>query len=248
MLINNSIKKAFPGESKNFGELEDHYKEVQKRLYARSVSHARDKRPLGANSINYLLSALVRSKNLLEGFALALENENALTGFLVVRAHYETTGAVAFFLRHLTRFNETKDKEQLSEAIRRMTLGMRVLPNKNDSRYGRVPKIDNVMNYIDEVDTVIKKISTVRKSLFRTNYDFLSEFCHPNAFGLMVGSRTIHSRVVEYELRPRLLEKDLRVLLWHLLRSSFFFPRLYDTAWRIVEDNFELPELQKYSQ
>lgn len=246
MLINHDIRSILPSQSSDFDELEKHYNHLKQRFYSRTISRSQQQKPLGANCVNYLLSILVRGVSLLEGLGTALNNHNVLPSFLIVRAHYEATGALAFFVRELKKYTECKCTEsKLSTTVRKMTLGMKKLPDKTNPRHSRVPLIDNVLDYIDEADKFMKKNFTLnKKSPLRTNYDFLSEFCHPNAFGLMV-DRTIKGRVIEYERSPQLSQKHLSTLLLHILPSSLLFLVLFDHAWKIVTDNFELPELEK---
>jgi hypothetical protein len=246
MVINKVIRDILPGKAGDFDELERHYGELQKRFYSRTDSRSHHGKPIGANCVNYLLSTLVRGLSLLEGLATALNNHNVLPAYLIVRAHYEATGALAFFVREIRKFtcNEST-KDQLFDTVRKMTLGMKKLPDKSDPRHSRVPLIDNVLNYIDEVDKFIRRNSTLQKKApFRNGYDFLSEFCHPNAYGLMVGRR-IGGRIIEYEECPHFTEKHLRILLSHILISSPLFLVLFDRAWKAVTENFELPEMEK---
>jgi hypothetical protein len=242
MLIEDRIRKSFPQFSARFGELEEDYAHCEERFVFRTISKAGESGRIGANAVKYLLSIFLRAKSLLEGFALCLNNESVLSSYLIVRSHYETTGASAYFLRELSRFADGKySKGQLSDSIRRMILGSRRFPLKTGPNHSRYPEIPNVLNYIDEVDNVLTNIlSKPPRTPFRDNYDFLSEFCHPNAYGLFLGSRILRGRVVEHERHSKLTEKHLGILL-----SSALFPVLYDRSWDLARSNFELPELER---
>ena len=246
MLINPEIRKILPTRSSDFDELERHFIALQERFYSRTVTRPNQRASLGDISIIYLLSTLVRCISLLEGLGVTLNSHSVLPSFLIVRAQYEATGAIAFFLRELKKFKSGSCTEiDLSKTIRKMTLGMKNLPDKDHPRRARVPLIDNVMNYIDEADRFIKQNLTVKKKFpLRTNYDFLSEFCHPNAYGLMIG-RKINKGVIEYERAPELSEKHLTTLLTHILPSSLIFLVLFDQAWKVITEAFDVPELHK---
>jgi hypothetical protein len=196
--------------------------------------------------VNFLLSSLVRSNSILQGLSTTLNNHNVLPAYLIVRAHYEVTGGLAFFLKQLQQFKkQVHSEEEFKNILRRMTLGMRKLPDKKDPRRSRVPVIDNVLDYIDEADRFMKRtFPKVKKHALRDNYDFLSEFCHPNAFGLMLG-RTIAQRTIEYERAPRFSPKHLQTVLSHILPSSSLFLILFDQCWKIVAESFNLPDLHK---
>ncbi len=246
MQINADIRAILPAHSFEFDELEKHCVELQSRFYSRTISHSQHRRPLGANCVNFLLSALVRTISLLEALAVSLNNKNVLASFLIVRAHYEITGAFAFFLKGLHQFNNgVIDETEFSDYLRTMSLGMKKLPDKSHPRYSRVPLIKNVLDYVDEADNFMKiSLPKIKKGVLRANYDFLSEFCHPNAFGLALG-RTVKGRAIEYERSPRLSTKYLTILLSQIRPSTSLFLLLFDESWKLVTESFEIPELQR---
>jgi hypothetical protein len=243
-LIDSTIRTSFPKNVRDFNDLEDQYAKHEERFISRTVSDTLEYRPIGANSVKYLLSILLRAKSLLEGFSLCLTNQNIISCYLIVRYHYESTGAVAFLRRELRKFADgTYTKEALADSIRTMTLGSMRYPSKSHPRF---PKIRNVLDYIDEADKALKgRLSKPAKSPFRNNYDFLSEFCHPNAYSLLIGSNISKGRVVQYERIPKLTQNHLGILMHHLLLSSGLLPVLYDEAMNIVKSNFQLPQMEK---
>jgi hypothetical protein len=156
----------------------------------------------------------------------------------LVRAHFETTGAVAYFLRELTKFkNNEYDNQQLYHSVRAMTLGMREI-SKAFPAPERVPRIPSVLTYIDEVDKFIKRNSSTKMPLFRTDYEFLSEFCHPNAFAFILSGRGDSLRKGRSGPSNTLTPKDLHTLLVFQFHTSYHFIVLYDQVWELIKERF----------
>ena len=75
------------------------------RFYRRLESQElKPERLLGHNGTALLLKLLTRSIYLLRGFFLAVNDYNSSVCFLCVRAHWETTGTLAYLHKWLTKF------------------------------------------------------------------------------------------------------------------------------------------------
>jgi hypothetical protein len=244
MLINSDIRNILPHKASDFDELEKQYAQLKSRFYSRIKTPK--PRQVNINCTHFLLSALSRGISSLDGLEIALNNNNVLSAFLIVRAHYESTGALAFFLRELKKYtNGNYTNPEFISIVRKMTFGMKKLPEKDNPQRSKVPIINNVLNYIDEADEFSRKNFDLKQETpFRDNYDFLSEFCHPNAFGLMLGS-SLEEKFIKYEQSPSLNKKHLTALLSHILYSSLLFLIIFDETWRNISEKIGLPELQK---
>lgn len=199
------------------------------------------KRPdslLGQNGLHYLQMSLFRSRKLIEGYLNSLDRKNALTSALVVRAHFEITGATAYFLKKVNNFYANNISfEELESSLRRLTLGVKKKGPLNDA-----PDPINVMSMIDAADDLLKKLNTDNDPIFRDTYDDLSEFCHPNSFGLFMSSHVNKVGVVRYQGYEADIERRDFIHFFHsFMITANCFKMFYEEARKLIENKEEIP-------
>lgn len=94
------------------------------------------------------------------------------------------------------------------------------------------------MSLIDAVDDFHKN------KTFRKDYYFLCEFCHPNFFGITLGSRLNSVGIMRYNKLAVLSEEDFDFVRYQLLNCSFLF-EFYDMLFKLLNSNEELPIVLK---
>ncbi|ACL74898.1 hypothetical protein [Ruminiclostridium cellulolyticum] len=197
------------------------------------------KNMLGRNSMHYIQMALCRSKLLTDGVITALNAKNGLLAMLAARAHLEVTGALAFFLKKLNNYYRNAISYQiLNEALQRLILGTKSLELSENA-----PAPVNVMTLIDAADEYLSKTRNEETKEFRENYNYLSEYCHPDFFGITMQSRINNAGITTYSLFYNLNEQDLTFLSSLMSSVSTFF-LLFDSILELLMENEELPEYQ----
>ena len=194
----------------------------------------------GYNALKFIQLLLYRSKALIEGSIIALNNKRILTCLLAVRAHFETTGSIAFLLKRLKSYYEGNiDFSRIDDDLLRLSLGAAAIENPD------VPKPINVLNMIDTVDDLMNKFvfggKPPDKKMFRTLYEDLCDFCHPNFQGTTSGADIIHEeKVIVYHKTDHLDDKDL-IFFFHLSMSSRLFLHFYATTRNLLEEKETMP-------
>ena len=242
-MIDKGIKEKYP--SFDFNEVEKYMSCYQDRYYGRLVSkRAEPYRLLGHNGIKFLLNSLQRSRCIFTGFADCVNRTHCALAFLATRAHFETTGSVAYFLRYLRRFYDGKIKyQEIDDVLYKLSLGGRTFPEK--STHPNRPDAVNVLTQIDAADKLYAEMGGQIAKLFRDCYDFLSEFCHPNFFGSTIGADIVDRGTVVYYENPRFKHEDFGILINHMVMSCGFFFHVYDESFSLIKSNEEMPDLVK---
>lgn len=241
-MFNKEVEEVFirAGLEKEIDELKQCLSEYDNR-YIRLIKH-QEKQPerlLGQNGLHYIQLALYRSKILLEGSIISANNKNGLSAMLSTRAHYEVTGGLAYFYNKLKNFyNGVITFEQLDESLRRLLLGARL------EELTKAPDPINVMSLIDAADNFYKNKIPKKVLMFRESYDFLSEFCHPNCYGITMGCYINSVGIVRYNNSATLSDKDL-IFVHYLLMSCSSALGFYDMIYALLNNNEELPIIIK---
>lgn len=199
----------------------------------------RPERLLGQNGLIYIQSALYRSYFLSKGVVDSLNNNNILSGLINVRAHFEMTGALGFLLRKLIQFyNNEISSEKFNECLLRLSLGV-----KREVEMENVPAPINVMTMIDDADKLFKNMSKSKEKIFRNSYDYLSEYCHPNSFGLQLSREINKVGVVRFKQlnNPSFNVKMNLILLSSFMVTSTSFRMFYQGCRDRLEKNEDLP-------
>ena len=120
-----------------------------------------------------------------DGMRAAWNSGNLLTAITMARSLIET-GAV---VRHLTdaikKSVADKNTETLDRAVMNVGFGTRI----DDLYDGAVEKGKEdelkALNVLTTINKMDKAMFPKKEASFRKSYDFLSEFAHPNTFGIM---------------------------------------------------------------
>lgn len=198
---------------------------------------------LGRNTLRYIQLLLFRSKTLIEGSLHALNKDSALTSILSVRAHFETTGCMAFLFKKMSSYYDGNiDFENLNENLKRLSLGSTTIKSPN------VPKPIQVLSLIDATDWYIDKIVIKEKApeggKFRNFYDDLSEFCHPNYHGIASGSAILKEEsAVVYHNTNQISNLEFG-FFFHLDISINLFLFLYEEVFEMLKSKKILPNIE----
>jgi len=244
-IIDQKIKDEYLKFGKDFNILENLQKKYNKRFFTKiNCIKGKPKRLLGHNGIIFLQNSLTRSNNLYLGFINCINNTNRSLSFFAVRAQFEVTGSIAYFLKYLQKFYSKQiDYEEIDNILFKLSLGGRVFPDKN--LRPEFPQAINILTLIDSADSAFKEYDNKDSKPFRESYDFLSEFCHPNMLGLTVGSEIIERGVIKFCKMPSLNEGDYGVLLNLSIMSIEYFFHLYDKCFNLIKENEDIPYLER---
>ncbi|MDP8211770.1 MAG: hypothetical protein P9X22_00580 [Candidatus Zapsychrus exili] len=191
-------------------------------------------RLLGQRSINLLLHILQRSRYLSESLAMCFNHKHQSVAYLAVRAHFEVTGMLVYFYNKIKRFYE-KDitYEEMDVVLRRLTLGGRASAQKLLPSFS---KAISVMDFIDEADRLFNSMAKEKKDIYRDRYDYLSEFCHPNNFGLTLGCNIVGWNGRTFAKTQVLEKRDKKELIRDFNISSILFFSIYDKCFEIIKE------------
>ena len=237
------------GVKDSFLELNDLYERHDKRHVTKTslseqLSISRDPRELfGYNVAKTCLSLLCRSKALIESSAVCLENGLLLGSLIIIRSHYETTGNIAFLHNRLLSFyNNTIPFETLNNDLQALALG------HSDCELTTQIGCKNVMGQIDAVDCFLKKLYKTAvldgrwNSDFRLEYDYLSNFTHPNFHGHSFLFMKIDNSEESINYLPTNVIRDKDFPLYcHILNSVVLFLHIFDETMEMVKSNELMP-------
>jgi len=236
--ISKKLIKRFPNI--DFGKLESFSDEHQKRFY-HGLESGSEGIDLGRNGMIFLLCSLQRSKILYNGLVQCLNNPAVTLAYLALRAHMETTGSLAYYLKKLRQYYKGEFSfEKMDEILSKLVLGRREYPN-NYTKIKFQPF--NVLKLVDAVDNVFSKMAkSPGQKKFRETYEWLSEFCHPNCFGQTIGVESSLSKAI-FEEEPEFREHNVGQINSYMIVSCSLFFDFYDKCFSIIEKNEEMPEL-----
>jgi len=224
--------------STNLKRLTEFNREYKKRYFYMIVNNRKQgERLLGQNSIRFLLLSLQRSRFMSESLLDCLRRRKVSAAYLIVRAHFEVTGLVTYFYKHLVRFyNNEITYEEMDKILKGLVLGGKNFPEKEKRIEHNVPDSINVLTLIGEADKLFNSMANEKKDVFINCYIFLSEFCHPNCLGLTLGSDYIDWNKCVFAKKQYFKNEDLGILTSYLCISSKFFFAIYDKCFAIVKD------------
>jgi len=139
----------------------------------------------------------IASANLLRGeelfrFAILAINEGAIVvAHVLTRALDETLSAVVFARRRVERAVRAKDAAKLEELLNKITAGSRFMAERKAEH----PAAYNVLSMVDEMGAYLAELvpeGKAKSSLFREDYEFVSEFVHPS-----IGSFSVYQTTKE---------------------------------------------------
>jgi len=242
-MINKEIKEKYP--SVKFDELERFIPKYKQRYYYRLLPKWQEyARLIGHKGISFLLLSLQRSKSLFTGFIDCINTSNVVLAYLSTRAHLESTGSIAYSLSCLQKFyNNEISLNKIEETFSKLATSVRTLPNSDN--FHKFPEPINVLTLIDTVDKLFKDNKGKNLKIFRKCYDFLSEYCHPNMPGLLVGSHvTDDFELVIYE-KSMFQDADFVILINYMIISCTYFFDIYDRSFTLLKENEQIPDLIK---
>ena len=194
----------------------------------------------GYNALKFIQLLLYRSKTLIEGSIISLNNKRILTCLLAVRAHFETTGSIGYFYKRLASYYEGNlDFNRIDDDLLRLSHGATSLEIKD------LPKPINVLNMIDASDELMNKSifggKPPHKKMLRTFYEELCDFCHPNFQGTTSGADIIHAeKAIVYHKTDRIDDRDL-TFFFHLGMTSRLFLHFYASTRSLIEEKEIMP-------
>ena len=198
----------------------------------------------GCNCLRYILLLLFRSKSLIEGAIVCLNNKKMLPSLVCVRSHLETTSGIAFLLRRLNSYYAKGiEFPKVEEDLFRLSVGATKIEKKE------VPKPINVMDMIDAVDYLLNKMAagtgTTEKAMFRDLYEWLSDFCHPNFQGTYGGAEIDHKNesLIFYDTDV-IHERDFSHF-FSLNLSAILFLDFFDKTLALLEEKEIMPIIHK---
>jgi len=224
---------------KNYNELENHY--VFKTSLSQPLLNTNDLKILfGYNSFRFIQHLLYRCKILANGSIASMNSNNALSSLVILRSHYETTGAIAYLYKRLDSYYKGNiDFERMNNDLFRLSLGATTIDIKE------VPNPINVMNLIDSVDFLVNrdifKYPKGEQPLFRGNYEFLSDFCHPNFHGLSSGSIILHDEKAIIYLNKENVSAETLAHHLDLDISLELFNKFCSESLSLIKKNEHMP-------
>lgn len=210
---------------KNLIEIENYKKELESklnreiRLTENSVSDPGQRLRIGFNGHILINILLLRSLQLTSGLINGLNTDNAVLSFLATRAQFETTGTIAYLYKKLESFYANKiDLNSILIVLDKLLLGFK---QKNIPIVP--PEAVNVLTQIDTVDEL--KIFPKNQKKFRSMYESLSEFSHPNycSFKLFVEKHSLNNYKLRYPCVMEQREFDLILTSQTLSQIAFLF-------------------------
>lgn len=226
----------------NFSEHHTLYEEVEQKLKKHMEYHIDEiktskyetsqRKLLGQNGLIYIQRLLMRSRYLLEGIIQEVNSKRVLTSYVLLRAHFETTGALAYFFDRLNSFyNGNIDFERLDEILFSLSLGSRDKKFKKKNNF--IPDAENVLNMIDRVDKIFDFNENKK---YREAYEHLCEFAHPNFLGTIIGTETNRGKV-KFSKKPKINENEIGeiISLLSITLTSFFY--IYDKTFSLLNEN-----------
>lgn len=238
-IISNKIKEKFNKIKLN--ELELFLNEYRKRHF-NSIETKMNGKDSSYYFVLFILLGLERSKKLYKGAINCLNNADLISAFLSVRAHMESTGAIAYFLNKLCQYYKREISfEEIHSYLEKLCFGRK--DYSNEIKYPEKIYPINVCSMIDSVDNNF--LTFTDEKIFRYMYDCLSEFCHPNFFGQMIGIKISVKKTIfpDFSEKHELEESEINhfYCTFHLSCTLFF--KFYDECFSLIEKNEKMPNL-----
>jgi len=188
------------------------------------------------NTMFHIQMLLRRAKSLFFGIDNAIKTENVIQLALCVRSHFEVTGAAGYLLHNINKFisNDLNEKE-LDDILAKMNLGFK--PTTKKHPYESV----NVITMIKAADKILNIKLEEEKNALMDSYSWLSEFCHPNALGLIYSVDTVKDRKVLFSTKP-FNQKEYDIIGYSNISYPLFFD-FYDSIFDIIKTRKNMPEI-----
>lgn len=239
MILNQTIKDMLKsnGHTQYITEIKTLFKFYQDN-YIQELTPASPtpKNLIGQHCIVFLQTNLLRTKMLAKGYVDSLNKQDPLSAALTVRAYFETTGALAFLLKMYNQFREgTISEEDIEKVSSSLYLGVKEKGELIDA-----PDPVSIMKLIDSADHFLKKEYEVKDERFRKSYDALSEICHPNSFGYMLGYRIDETFTIHFKTDNEPFDFNDYQLNYFSITSSLYID-IYKVLKTKIEENEDIP-------
>jgi hypothetical protein len=255
-MIKIRVKDEYPELSNDFGQLTEFNKNYKKRFYRyihfdNSMRKEKSESCLGYFATLYLMYSLQKSRDLFRGFIDCINLKNFSLLFLSTRAHLEITGSIAYFLRYLISYYDSKIKyEEIIDLLSKLFEGTRKYPTSHEAI-----NVLTMLNGADKLfkemkkelnDNVIKLHKILGAEPFRGVYELLSEYCHPNFPGFIYSIETNEKN--KYIFRDELIidKNSLGMVLKSIQISLLLFFSVYDDCFLLLNKNEKMPKMFKH--
>jgi hypothetical protein len=232
ILLSDQVHSRFAELASDLTEFDESVRGHERRFLP-AVEPADDGDPalsLEEKSAVLLYSVLARARLLSWTIAHCINGNLSVGGYLGTRAHFEMTAITAYALRQVKGWRSGAISPEVCDArIVQLTLGRRV-PFSDESTVPSSVSAINVLTMLDAVDDIYGAGDLGRR--FKKSYEWLSEFCHPNAFAHAVIGRCREGRRMRFEAQPEFIEMDLSNLVGH---ANLTFNLFLDT-WDFLDD------------
>ena len=220
ILISNFANKFYKyGIYKTYENCIDYKKEHSHRmLRTMKLKKAPTHELIGQNIILYIQLLLRRSFILLRGCVESIENDNALSAMLNIRAHYEVTGAIGYLASYIEKYySKSINDDEIIKILSRLNLGRKMEDLKEPF------ESVNVLSMIDKADRLFMKKSGEEKNILRDSYEWLSEFCHPNSYGLIGEGNFEKDGILEFEVPKKKILNIFSNIIYIDISMPIFF-------------------------
>lgn len=192
---------------------------------------------IGQNLLILIQTNLYRFKSLTLGYKESLNQQNPLCSAIIVRAIFETTGAVALAHKKYIQFNGHElTMKEFNSILLKLYLGTKDKFNLPES-----PDPFNVMKLIDAADYFLKKKYGYTDNKFRKGYDQLSELTHPNSFGYFFGQE-ISNDLKNIQFTDENEEFPLNNFEINAFAfTTYFYTKIFIELRELIIKNEELP-------
>ncbi len=235
-----NMQKEFEerGESELFDDLQHTYRDLTERKLLRIdyPIESRTNPPMRLKVNCYVTRQVLlhRATYLFDATFAALRNKNAYALALCIQGHYESTATIGYLYKRITSYQH----KDISLDDFEDDVFKQIAASKYKSKTD-IPDTKNIMTQLDFADKVVDrklfKLKTGRKAILRDNYEFLSEFAHPNfhsnsiALDVKKGSDSV---VFRYDFPLRDIEFSM---IGYLSISNEIFVWLFDKFGECVE-------------
>lgn len=232
----------------NFSEHHLFYEKIEQKLKEHKNNHINEiiinkenkskRESLGQNGLIYIQRLLLRSRYLLEGIIQEINSERTLNCYILLRAHFETTGALAYFFDRLSSFyNGNISYERLDEILYSLSLGSRDKKFKEKNDF--IPDAENVLNFIDRIDKIF---GFNKEKKHREAYEHLCEFAHPNFLGTIIGSKPEVEKIC-FTKKTEINKNELGEIISLLSISLNSFLYIYDKIFSLLNKKENLEDI-----
>ena len=257
-MIRTKVKDEYPELSNDFVKLAEFDKNYKKRFYG-YIHFDKSESFLGYFTTLYLMYSLQKSRDLFRGFIDCINLKNFSLLFLSTRAHLEITGSIAYFLRYLISYYDSKIKfEEIIDLLSRLFEGTKSKLLEGTKKYPVSYQAINVLTMLNGADklfrekkvklneNVIKIYGIFGTEPIRCVYELISEFCHPNFPGFIFSVETNEENKLIFRDKLIIDENSLGMALKSIDFSLSFFFSVYDDCFSLLNKNEKMPKMFKH--